>query len=103
MEKIQKNFDDWAERLETACMISGRDIREAAITLSSGAATKVIKSMNKTEPWSVIKAELRRCFSENKPRYIQQYCSKFLDLKGTMRTLGATFMCTLKLIEKLQG
>ena len=59
-------FDEWAERLETACMISGRDIREAAITLSSGAVTKVIKSMNKTEPWSVLKAELRRCFSENK-------------------------------------
>ena len=63
-----EEFDDWAERLETACMISGRDIREAAITLSSGAATKVIKSMNKTEPWSVIKAELRRCFSENKTK-----------------------------------
>ena len=42
-----EEFDDWAERLETACMISGRDIREAAITLSSGAATKVIKSRNR--------------------------------------------------------
>ena len=63
-----EEFDEWAERLETACMISGRDIREVAITLSSGAATKVIKSMNKTEPWSVIKAELRRCFSENKTK-----------------------------------
>ncbi|MCG8622331.1 MAG: hypothetical protein MJE68_10105, partial [Proteobacteria bacterium] len=42
--------------------------REAAITLSSGAVTKVIKSMNKNEPWSVIKAELKRCFSENKTK-----------------------------------
>ena len=30
-----EEFDEWAERLETACMISGRDIREAAITLPS--------------------------------------------------------------------
>ncbi|MCG8623771.1 MAG: hypothetical protein MJE68_17485, partial [Proteobacteria bacterium] len=63
-----EEFDEWAERLETACMISNRDIREAAITLSSGAVTKVIKSMNKNEPWSVIKAELKRCFSENKTK-----------------------------------
>ena len=57
-------FEEWADRMETACMISNRDIREAAIALSAGAVTKVIKSMNKTEPWSVIKAELKRCFSE---------------------------------------
>ena len=61
-------FAEWADRLETACMISNRDIREAAIALSAGAVTKVIKSMNKTEPWSVIKAELKRCFSENKTK-----------------------------------
>ena len=61
-------FEEWADRLETACMISNRDIREAAIALSAGAVTKVIKNMNKTEPWSVIKAELKRCFSENKTK-----------------------------------
>ena len=63
-----EEFEEWSERLETACMISARDIREAAISLSSGAVTKVIKSMNKVEPWSVIKAELKRCFSENKTK-----------------------------------
>ena len=61
-------FEEWADRLETACMISNRDIREAAIALSAGAVTKVIKSMDKTEPWSVIKAEPKRCFSENKTK-----------------------------------
>ena len=28
-------FEEWADRLETACMISNRDIREAAVALSA--------------------------------------------------------------------
>ena len=63
-----EEFEEWTDRLETACAISGRDIREAAIALSSGAVTKVIKSMKANEKWSVIKAELKRCFSDNKTR-----------------------------------
>ena len=66
--KSPSEFNEWTERLETACMISGRDIREAAIALSSGAVTKVIRSIPKKEPWSAIKAELKRCFSENKTK-----------------------------------
>ena len=66
--KSSVEFNEYTERLETACMISGRDIRKAAIALSSGAVTKVIKSIPKKEPWSVVKAELKRCFSENKTK-----------------------------------
>ena len=36
--------------------------------LSSGAVTKVIRSIPKKEPWSVVKAELKRCFSKNKTK-----------------------------------
>ena len=75
-------FEEWAERIETACMISGRDIREAAIALSAGAVTKVIKSMNKTEPWSVIKAELKRCFSENKTEVHGAIAFKYFRAQG---------------------
>ena len=66
--KSSVEFNEWTERLETTCMISGRDIREAAIALSSGAVTKVIRSIPKKEPWSVVKAELKKCFSENKTK-----------------------------------
>ena len=66
--KSSTEFGDWTERLETACSISGRNIREAAIALSSGAVTKVIRTIPSKAPWSEVKSELKRCFSENKTK-----------------------------------
>ena len=43
--KSSTEFGEWTERLETACTISGRNIREAAIALSAGAVTKVIRTI----------------------------------------------------------
>ena len=66
--KSSAEFGEWTERLETACTISGRNIREAAIALSSGAVTKVIRTIPSKAPWSEVKSELKRCFSENKTK-----------------------------------
>ena len=66
--KSSTEFGDWTERLETACSISERNIREAAIALSSGAVTKVIRTIPSKAPWSEVKSELKRCFSENKTK-----------------------------------
>ena len=66
--KSSAEFGEWTERLETACTISGRNIREAAIALSAGAVTKVIRTIPSKAPWSEVKSELKRCFSENKTK-----------------------------------
>ena len=100
--KSSVEFNERTERLETTCMISGRDIREAAIALSSGAVTKVIRSIPKKEPWSVVKAELKRCFSENKTKV--HAATLFNNFRGQGHDENLrSYIYTLKLIEKLQG
>ena len=102
--KSSSEFNDWTERLETACMISGRDIREAAIALSSGAVTKVIRSIPKKEPWSAVKAELKRCFSENKTKVHAATLFNNFRRQGQDENLRSyIYMYTQKLTEKLQG
>ena len=61
-------FDDWADKLETACSISGRDIRLEAICYSSGPVRQILLTIPDRTNWEDIKAELRRNFSNKKTR-----------------------------------
>ena len=61
-------FDDWADKLETACSISGRDIRLEAICYSSGPVRQILLTIPDRTSWEDIKAELRRNFSNKKTR-----------------------------------
>ena len=52
-------FDDWAERLELACSLSGRDIKEEAICYSAGPVQQMLLTLP-NEPqytWSMMKVE----------------------------------------------
>ena len=93
-------FDDWTDKLETACSISGRDIRVEAICYSSGLVRRIMLTIPDDTSWEDIKAELRRNFSNKKTRmhatallsnfrhqkvgenlrnYIDSYCKLLLD------------------------
>ena len=61
-------FDEWADKLETACSISGRDIRLEAICYSSGPVRWILLTIPDRTSWEDIKAELRRNFSNKKTR-----------------------------------
>ena len=61
-------FDDWTDKLETACSISGRDIRVEAICYSSGPVRRIMLTIQDDTSWEDIKAELRRNFSNKKTR-----------------------------------
>ena len=61
-------FDDWADKLEIACSISGRDIRLEAICYSSGPVRQILLTIPDKTSWEDIKAELRRNFSNKKTR-----------------------------------
>ena len=61
-------FDDWVDKLETACRISGRNIREEAICYSSGPVRQMIMTMPDDSTWADIKAEVMRNFSLKKTR-----------------------------------
>ena len=58
--------EEWLEKLETACRIGRRDIRDVAITCVEGLVLEVINSMQEDEEWPMLRDEIRRCFSDNK-------------------------------------
>ena len=55
-------FKPWLTQLENACIVGKRDVREVAICSCMGPVLEVISSIDPTEPWSVHRDELRRCF-----------------------------------------
>ena len=61
-------FEPWLTQLENACIVGKRNVREVAICSCAGPVLEVISSIDPTEPWSVHRDELRRCFSPNKTR-----------------------------------
>ena len=61
-------FNDWAERLELACSISGRHIKEEAICYSAGPVRQMLLTLP-TGPkytWAMMKVETCRNFSNKK-------------------------------------
>ena len=59
-------FELWLTQLQNACIVGKRDVWEVAICSCAGPVLEVISSIDPTEPWSVHRDELRRCFSPNK-------------------------------------
>ena len=61
-------FDDWAERLELVCSLSGRDINEEAICYSAGPVRQMLLTLPNDPDyiWTMMKVETRRNFSNKK-------------------------------------
>ena len=61
-------FDDWAERLELACSLSGRDIKEEAICYSAGPLRQMLLTLPNDPDYTstMMKVETRRNFSNKK-------------------------------------
>ena len=61
-------FDDWAERLELACSLSGRNIKEEAICYSASPVHQMLLTLpdDPQYTWPMMKVEMRRNFSNKK-------------------------------------
>ena len=61
-------FDDWAERLELACSLSGRDIKEEAICYSTGPVRQMLLTLPNDPDYSftMMKVETQRNFANKK-------------------------------------
>ena len=68
MGKTLKNLNPWLSKLESACLVGKRDVREVAICSSTGPVLEVLNSIEDKEDWATHRDELRRCFSTNKTR-----------------------------------
>ena len=63
-----KKFKPWLSKLESACLVGKRDVREVAICSSTGPVLEVLNSIEDKEDWATHRDELRHCFSTNKTR-----------------------------------
>ena len=61
-------FDDWAERLELACSLSERNIKEEAICYSAGLVRQMLLTLPNDQQYTctMMKVETRRNFSNKK-------------------------------------
>ena len=61
-------FDDWAERLELACSLSGRNINKEAICYSAGLVQQMLLTLpdDPQYTWTMMKVETWRNFSNQK-------------------------------------
>ena len=66
-EDLEK-FEPWLSKLQSACIVGKRDIREVAICSSTGPVLEVLNSIEDKEDWTTHRDELCRCFSTNKMR-----------------------------------
>ena len=63
-----EKFKPWLSKLESACLVGKRDVREVAICSSTGPVLEVLNSIEDKEDWATHRDELRCCFSMNKTR-----------------------------------
>ena len=63
-----EKFEPWLSKLESACTVRKRDVREVAICSSTGPVLEVLNSIEDKEDWATHRDELRHCFSTNKMR-----------------------------------
>ena len=63
-------LENWIDQIQLACKITERekDIRKIALSKSAGDVTVCLNSIDPNASWSLHKAELRRCFGDNKTR-----------------------------------
>ena len=63
-------LENWIDQIQLACKITERekDIRKIALAKSAGDVTVCLNSIDPNASWSLHKAELRRCFGDNKTR-----------------------------------
>ena len=66
-EEDPEKFEPWC-KLESACSVGKRDVREVAICSSTGPVLEVLNSIEDKEDWATHREEVCRCFSTNKTR-----------------------------------
>ena len=67
-EEDPEKFEPWLSKLESACLVGKRDVREVAICSSTGPVLEVLNSIEDKEDSATHRDELRCCFSTNKTR-----------------------------------
>ena len=97
-----EKFEPWLSKLESACQVGKRDVREVAICSSTGPVLEVLNSIEDKEDWATHRDELQRCFSTNKTRV---HAADLLSNSGVsmlMRIFDHLYISTPRCIVRLQ-
>ena len=98
-----EKFEPWLSKLESACLVGKRDVREVAICSSTGPVLEVLNSIEDKEDWATHRDELRRCFSpQTKQESMQLICSVTFDVSMLMRIFDHLYINTPRCIVRLQ-
>ena len=98
-----EKFEPWLSKLESACLVGKRDVREVAICSSTGPVLEVLNSIEDKEDWATHRDELRRCFSTNKTRVHAADLLSNSDANMLMKILDHLYINTPKCIIRPQG
>ena len=60
----REEFFPWLDHLEAVCYYCGRDIKTEALGRSAGPVQNVIMALPHNKAWSIIREDLKHCFSD---------------------------------------
>ena len=97
-----EKFEPWLSKLESACLVGKRDVREVAICSSTGPVLEVLNSIEDKEDWATHRDELRHCFSTTRQEYMQQIYLAILGVNMLMKISDHLYTSTPKCTIRLQ-
>ena len=98
-----EKFEPWLSKLESACLVGKRDVREVAICSSTGPVLEVLNSIEDKEDWATHRDELWHCFPQTRQEYMRLICLAIFGANMPMKTSDHLYTSTPKCIIRLQG
>ena len=80
-----EKFEPWLSKLESACLVGKRDVREVAICSSTGPVLEVLNSIEDKEDWATQRDELQRCSLQTRQGFMQLICSVIFGVNMLMK------------------
>ena len=98
-----EKFKPWLSKLESACIVGKRDVREVAICSNTGPVLEVLNSIKDTEDWPPIGMSCVVVSLQIKQEYMLLIYSVTFDASMQMKIYSHSYTNILKCIDKPQG
>ena len=97
-----EKFEPWLSKLESACIVGKRDIREVAICSSTGPVLEVLSSIEDTEDLATHRDDCVIVSLQIKQEYMLLIYLVIFDVSMQMKIYDPSYINTLKCINKPQ-
>ena len=100
--KDPEKFEPWLSKLESACLVGKRDVREVAICSSTGPVLEVLNSIEDKETWQLIGMSCDAVSLQTRQGFMQLIYSVIFDINMLMKIFDHLYISTPRCIVKLQ-